>query len=96
MTTTMDIAVCLDCSSSIAFYSKQIRSIILSFVKKAFGCHLSDVLMALVAFQSHSDSWITDTYPFTSSMDTFQEWINDVQTRGGELDESKATGKKKP
>jgi Mg-chelatase subunit ChlD len=95
MTTTMDIAVCLDCSSSIAFYSQQIRSIILSILRRALGCHQSDVRMALVEFLSHLDDWITRTHPFTSSINTFQEWINAVQTKGGYLDESKAIGKKK-
>jgi hypothetical protein len=90
----MDIAVCLDCSSSIAFYSNQIRSIILSILRKALGCHLSDVRMALVEFLSHLDNWITRTHPFTSSIDTFQERINAVENQGGHLDQSKAIGKK--
>ncbi len=91
----MDIAVCFDCSSSIAFYSKQIRRIILSILHKALLCDESDIRMALIEFQSHTDDWVTNIHPFTSSMDTFQQWINAVQTNGGNFNECKALGKKK-
>ena len=50
--------------------------------------------MALIEFQSHFDDWVTKTHPFTSSIDTFQKWLNAVQTKGGNSDESKAIGKK--
>jgi hypothetical protein len=93
MTTTMDIAVCLDCSSSIAFYLNPIRLNIRSILNRALSCYPSDVRMALIEFQSHTDYWTTNTYPFTSSMDTFQGWLNAVQTNGGNSNESKAIGK---
>jgi len=90
MTTTMDIAVCFDCSSSIAFYSRQIRRIILSILRNALLYDESDILMALIEFQSHTDDWVTNKHPFTSSMDTFQEWINAVRNEGGNSNECKA------
>jgi Mg-chelatase subunit ChlD len=94
MTTSMDIAVCLDCSLSMTFYLNQIRLRILSILSKALACHQSDVRMALIEFQSHTDSWVTNIHPFTSSMDRFQDWIDVVQTTGGNSDDSKAIGKK--
>jgi len=94
MTTTMDIVICFDCSLSITFYSNQIRRNILSILRKALLCDESDIRMALIEFQSHTDDWVTNIHPFTSSMNTFQEWINAVETRGGNLNECKAVGKK--
>ncbi|CAF0877651.1 unnamed protein product [Rotaria sp. Silwood1] len=90
MTTTMDIAVCLDCSSSITSYLNRIRLNILSIVKRSLSEHQSDVRMALIEFQSHTDDWVTNIHPFTSSMDLFQEWINAVRTEGGNSNECKA------
>ena len=90
----MDIAVCLDCSSSIAFYFNQIRGRIFSILRNALACHQSDVRMALIEFQSHSDYWLTNTHPFTSSMDIFQGWFNAIQTEGTYIDENKAIGKR--
>jgi hypothetical protein len=94
MTTTMDIAVCFDCSSSIAFYSKQIRRILRSIFRNALLSNENDVRMALIEFQSHTDEWVTKVHPFTSSIDTFQAWIDAVRTEGGNSDECKAVGKK--
>jgi Mg-chelatase subunit ChlD len=94
MTTTMDIAICFDCSLSISFYSKQIRRSILSILRHALLCDESDIRMALIEFQSHTDDWVTNIHPFTSSMDTFQQWINAVKTKGENLNECKAVGKK--
>ncbi|CAF2393148.1 unnamed protein product [Rotaria sp. Silwood2] len=90
MTTTMDIAVCLDCSSSMTFYLNSIRLNILSIVKKSIIEHQSDVRMALIEFQSHTDDWVTNIHPFTSSMDLFQEWLNAVRTEGRNSNECKA------
>jgi len=86
----MDIAVCFDCSSSIAFYSQQIRRIILSILRKVLLIDGSDIRMALIEFQSHTDDWVTKEHQFTSSMDIFQSWINAVQNKGGNSNECKA------
>ena len=96
MTTTMDIAVCFDCSLSISFYSDQIRRRILSIFRKALSYDDDGIRMALIEFQSHSDDWVTKVHPFTSSISTFQQQINAVQTNGGNLNDCKAIGKKKP
>jgi hypothetical protein len=96
MTTTMDIAVCFDSSFSISFYSDQIRRRILSIVRKALSYDDNGIRMALIEFQSHTDDWVTKVHPFTSSISTFQERINAVQTNGGNLNDCKAVGKKKP
>ncbi len=96
MTTTMDIAVCFDCSLSISFYSKQIRRIILSILRKILLLYdESDIRMALIKFQSHTDDWVTKVNTFTSSMEEFEKWINDVQTKGENFNQCKAIGKKK-
>jgi len=93
MTTTMDIAVCFDCSLSISFYSNQIRRIILSILRKALLFDENGIRMALIEFQSHADDWVTKVHPFTSSIGTFQQSINAVQTKGENLHECKAIGK---
>ncbi len=90
----MDIAVCFDCSLSISFYSDQIRRIILSILRKALLFDENGIRMALIEFQSHTDDWFTKVHPFTSSISTFQEWINAVETKGGNFYECKAIGKK--
>ncbi|CAF3318803.1 unnamed protein product [Rotaria socialis] len=90
MTTTMDIAVCIDCSSSITSNFDRIRLNILSILNEALTEHQSDVRMALIQFRSHYDNWVTKTHPFTSSMDLFQEWINAVQIDGENSNECKA------
>ncbi|CAF0814636.1 unnamed protein product [Adineta steineri] len=90
MTTSIDIAVCLDRSSSIAFYSKQIRLSLRSILNRALSCHQSDVRMALIEFQSHSHHWRTNIHPFTSSGDEFQEWIDAIEIENGNFNENKA------
>ena len=89
----MDTVVCLDCSSSMASDLESIRSSIRAILGKTLVCHEGDVRMALIGFQSHSDHWITKVYPFTSSIDIFQQQINVVQTEGSITDEDKAIGK---
>jgi Mg-chelatase subunit ChlD len=91
----MDIVVCLDCSSSITSFFNAIRSTILSIVNKTLVYHPSDVRIALIEFRSHTDYSVTNIHPFTSSMDTFKEWINAVKTDGGGPDGSKAVGKRR-
>ena len=95
MTTTMDIAVCLDCSLSITFYLNQIRLNILSVLYKALMRHQNDIRIALIEFQSHTDFWVTNTHSFTSSIDIFEEWITIIRTDGRNSNECKAIGKRK-
>jgi len=90
MASTVDIAVCLDCSLSMSFYLKAIRSSILSILQKVITYDPNDVGMALVLFQSYSDMWFTTTHPFTSSLDTFTQHLNSVRTQGGDSDKDKA------
>ncbi|CAF0972527.1 unnamed protein product [Adineta steineri] len=90
MTTSIDITVCLDRSPSIAFYFNQIRLSRRSILNKAVSCHQSDVRMALIEFQSHSHHWRTNIYPFTSSDDEFQGWLNTIQIANGNLNDNKA------
>ncbi|CAF0723027.1 unnamed protein product [Rotaria sordida] len=90
MTTTMDIVVCLDCSSSMTSYFNHIRLDILSIVNELLIEHQSDVRIALIEFQSHTDYWITNIHPFTSSMNLFQEWMNAARTEGKNSNECKA------
>lgn len=96
VTTTMDIAVCFDCSLSMSFYSNYIRRMILSVLRKIIMSdqHI-DIRMALNQFQSHYDRWVTQVHPFTSSIDEFEEWMNAIETKGENFVNCKAIGNRK-
>lgn len=91
-TTSMDIAVCFDCSLSMTFYSNSFRRMILTLLRKMIP---SDLRMALTEFQSHDDRWVTKVHPFTSSIDEFEEWMNAIETKGENFVDCKAIGNRK-
>lgn len=89
----MDIAVCVDCSSSITSYFDHVRLSILSTFNEILAEHQNDVRIALIEFQSHTDSWVTNIHPFTSSMNLFHEWFDAIRTDGKNTNQCKAVGK---
>ena len=96
MTTTLDVVVVYDCSLSMSFYSKYLRRMIPSMLRKLFSSdQIDDIWMALVEFQSHHDPWTTRVKPFTSSLNEFQGWINAIETNGENFVDCKAIGKKR-
>jgi hypothetical protein len=93
METSMDIAICLDCTSSIAPSFCQVRDRIALIVEPIIQNH-RDIRLALIEFRSRDDSWVTIIHPFTHSASTFQNWLNNAQAEGGSQDGTRAISKK--
>jgi len=93
METSMDIAICLDCTSSIASFFCQVRDRISSIIKPIIH-NKNDIRLALIEFRSRDDSWVTLIHPFTQSISTFQNWLNNSQAEGGSQDGTRAISKK--
>ncbi|UJR35308.1 hypothetical protein I4U23_028070 [Adineta vaga] len=90
MITSIDIAFCLDCSLSMSFHLEPIRRSMLSTLRQMTNVHGSSVRTAMIKFQSHCDQWRTHSHPFTSSIDTFEQWIPIGPLTGDNSDEKKA------
>jgi hypothetical protein len=88
----MDIAICLDCTSSIAPSFCEVRDRISAIVEPVLH-NQQDIRLALIEFRSRDDSWITVIHPFTHSASTFQFWLNNAQAKGGSQDGSRAISK---
>ena len=89
----MDIAVCLDCTSSVAPSLCEVRERIVAMIEPALRNN-GDIRLALIEFRSRNDSWVTIIHPFTHSAQTFQHWLNNTQAEGGSQDGTRAIGKR--
>jgi len=89
----MDIAICLDCTSSVASSLCQIRGRISAIIEPIIY-NKNDIRLALIEFRSHDDSWVTFIHPFTYSTSLFQNWLNNTQAEGGSQDGTRAISKK--
>ena len=89
----MDIAICLDCTSSVASSFCHIRDRISAIVEPVLRHRQHDIRLALIEFRSRADSWVTVIHPFTHSTSTFQYWLNNAQANGGSQDGSRAISK---
>ncbi len=89
----MDIAICLDCTSSIASSFCQVRDRISSIIEP-IKQDKNDIRLVLIEFRSRDDSWVTIIHPFTHSASTFQNWLNNTQAEGGSQDGTRAISKK--
>jgi len=92
METSLDIAICLDCTSSITSSFCQVRDRICSIIEPIID-HKNDTRLALIEFRSRDDSWVTVIHPFTHSTTTFQNWLNHTQAEGGSQDGTRAISK---
>jgi hypothetical protein len=89
----MDIAICLDCTLSVASSFRQIHDRISSIIKPIIHTK-NDIRLALIEFRSRDDSWVTIIHPFTHSASTFEDWFNNIQPDGGSQDGSRAISKR--
>ncbi|CAF0829112.1 unnamed protein product [Rotaria sp. Silwood1] len=89
METSMDIVICLDCTSSVASFICQVRDRIWSIIEPIIE-NKSDIRLALIEFRSHDDSWVTVIHPFTHSARIFQDWLSNTQAEGGSQDGTRA------
>ena len=94
METSLDIAICLDCTSSIASSFCQVRDRICSIIEPIIDLK-NDTRLALIEFRSRDDSWVTVIHPFTHSTTAFQNWLRDAHAEGGSQDGTRAISKKK-
>lgn len=93
METSVDIAICLDCTSSIASTFCQVRDRISSIIEPLIDFK-NNIRLALIEFRSRDDTWVTVIHPFTNSTNTFQNWLNNVQVKGGSKDGTRAISKR--
>ncbi|CAF0768854.1 unnamed protein product [Rotaria sordida] len=89
MEASMDIAICLDCTSSVASSFCQVRDRISSIIEPIIE-NKNDIRLALIEFRSRDDSWVTIIHPFTHSASTFQNWLNNTQAEGGSQNGTRA------
>lgn len=89
----MDIAVCLDCTSSIAPCFCEVRERIAAMVEPVLR-NEGDIRLALIKFRSRDDSWATVMHPFTHSVRTFHHWLFNAKARGGSQDGTRAISKR--
>ena len=95
MPATMDIVICLDCTSSITSYFRKILQTIDSILNSvAIMQDQSDIRMALIEFRSHYDRFLTNTHPFTQSISTFRQELKNVRPEEDGRDAAEAIGKK--
>ena len=93
METSLDIAICLDCTSSVASSLCEVRDRISSIVEPVLH-KKNDIRLALIEFRSRDDSWVTIIHPFTHSASTFHYWLNNAQAKGGSQDGTRAISKR--
>lgn len=93
METSLDIAICLDCTSSVAPSFCQVRDRV-SAILDSINDQQNDTRLALIEFRSRDDHWVTVIHPFTHCIDTFQSWFNNVRTEGGSQDGTRAISKR--
>lgn len=91
MDTTLDIAICLDCTSSVAPNFCQIRDRISKIIEPIVHFN-ADTRLALIEFRSRDDVMVTVIHPFTHSINTFQKWLSNTQAEGGSQDGTRAIG----
>ena len=89
----MDIAVCLDCTSSVAPSLCEVRDRIAAMIEPVLR-KKGDIRLALIEFRSRDDSWVTVIHPFTHSAPTFHHWLNNAQAEGGSEDGTRAISKR--
>lgn len=94
METSMDIAICLDCTASVASSFCQVRDRIASIIEPIIRTQ-KDIRLALIEFRSRDDRWVTIIHPFTNSPTTFQTWLENTQAKGGSQDGTRAISTKK-
>lgn len=94
-TTTLDVVFCLDCSGSIISYMNQIRATILSILLRVPDYGEGNIRLALIEFRSDRANPTTRIHQFTSSVQTLREWLENVTSEGGCVEDSKAVGKEK-
>jgi hypothetical protein len=92
MEASMDIAICLDCTSSVASSFCQVRDRISAIIAPAVQ-NQSDIRLALIEFRSRDDSWVTVIHPFTHSASTFHHWLKNARAEGGSQDGTRAISK---
>src|SRR4051812_36143122 len=93
METSIDIAVCLDCNSSVASSFGQVHNGISSIIERIMH-NGNDIRLALIEFRSCHDPWVPIIHPFTHSTSTFQNWLDNTRSEGGSQDGSRAISKK--
>ena len=94
MKASMDIAICLDCTLSIAPSFCEVRERISAMVEPVLRDE-SDIRLALIKFRSRDDSWVTVMHPFTHSVRTFYHWLYNAKAKGGSQDGTRAISKRK-
>lgn len=94
MNSKIDMAFCLDYTSSMASAFDQIKRIIFQVFDIALASGQNDPRTSLIKFRSHQDHPVTITYLFTGNRNVFKEWLYSDQPTGGSEDGYKAVGKK--
>jgi hypothetical protein len=92
MNTTVDVVFCVDYTSSMASYFRQIPGMIESLYETLIqnGCN---VRMSLVQFRSVYDLWRTNEHGFTGNVATLLQWLASDTPGGVSPDGCEAVGK---
>jgi hypothetical protein len=91
----IDIAVCLEFTSSIVSYYNPIRQMILNIYAKAFINSQGHVRLGLIKFGLNADACNLYIHGFAPNRDTLEQWLDMGTPFGGRQDEHEAVGKKK-
>ena len=96
MVEKIDLAFCLECTSSMTCDLNQVRNMISAIVNPLCAQYENTIRMSLIQFRSlaHHDTWLTKTYTYTLDSHIFNQWLNSIETFGGNVDECEAVGKR--
>jgi hypothetical protein len=89
----IDLIVGIESTFAMACHLDRVRRIIMAILYPILTMTPNAIRMSLLQFRSRSDLWVTNTYTYTQNINTFQQWLNSIQTVGGSEDECEAIGK---
>ncbi len=89
----MDIVFCVDYTSSMISYFRQILAIITSISTMVLGMQ-GNVRIGLIKFRSSYDTWNTNVYEFTGNINVLRQWLGIDEPGGVSPDGYEAVGKK--
>lgn len=85
-TTVLDLAFAMDCTGSMGSYIASAQQNIRTIIEQIVAAEKADVKFALVAYRDHppqESSFVTKVYPFTSSLSTMKQCLNECSASGG-------------
>jgi hypothetical protein len=93
----IDLAICLECTSSMASYLNRVRKMIIAILINISALNPNAIHTSVIQFRSRArhDPWSTNTYAPTQNIDMLREWLDKVEAFGGSEDECEAIGKRK-